>query len=531
MEAEEPTQQQQQQREEPSLAARHASGSLTSSAFWLMCARTLAFGFSFALPLLLVRSLSQTDFGIYKQVFLIVMTAVNILPLSFQMTAFYFLPREHARERRAQIVFNILIFHLAAGGLGSLFVFLRPELLAAVFNTPELAGYAPQIALVMWLWVGSWFFEYVAIANGEVRMATALITSLQLTRTLLLVAAAFSFASVGAIIYASIAQGVLQLAALVIYINSRFEKFWRHFSWPMMRTQAAYALPFGFSSLFYFMQLNIDNYFVSHNFGAAAFAIYSIGCFQLPLYQILSDSTVAVVIPRVSYLQKEGEHREILVLIARMVRKLAAVYFAVYVFLTVMGREFILVLFTERYLASWPIFVVNLIVIPLTIIQNAYEPIVRAYAENRYFLLGVRTIIFTLLCGALWYGTPRYGMIGAITIGITANAIERLIIAAKAARVVHVTRRDWALLKDVGLLAVAALAAGAVTFGARSLLADVKPFYALALCGVAFGLVYLLLVTLLGVVTTDERDALRRKAVQLRSLLLWKRATTVSPPV
>jgi O-antigen/teichoic acid export membrane protein len=526
MEAEEPTSQ-----EETSLSARHASGSLTSNAFWLMCARTLAFGFSFALPLLLVRSLSQTDFGIYKQVFLVVMTAVNILPLGFHMSAFYFLPREHEQARRSLVIFNILLFHLVVAGAGSLLLALRPDLLATIFNTSELAAFAPHIAVVLWLWVGSWFFEYVAVANGEVRMATVLITGLQLTRTLLLVAAGFFFASVEAIIYASIIQGALQLGALVFYINSRFRSFWRHFNWPMMRKQAAYALPFGFASLFYFMQLNIDNYFVSHNFGAAAFAIYSIGCFQLPLYQILSDSTVAVVIPRVSYLQKEGAHHEILALIARMVRKLAAVYFAVYVFLTIMGREFIVVLFTEQYLASWPIFVINLVVIPLTIIQNAYEPIIRAYAEHRYFLLAVRMTIFTLLCAALWYGTPRYGMVGAITIGITANAVERLIIAVKAARVVGVRRRDWFLLKDVGLLAVAALTAGAATFGVRSLVADVKPFYALALCGIVFALVYLTLVMLLGIVTTDERDALRRKAVQLRSLLLWKRATAISPPV
>src|SRR2546429_8408417 len=83
------------------------STSLTARAFWLIFAKTLAFGFGFVLPLLLVRRLSQTEFGLYKQAFLVVGTASGILPLSFSMSAFYFLPRE--RERRGAGVFHILL--------------------------------------------------------------------------------------------------------------------------------------------------------------------------------------------------------------------------------------------------------------------------------------------------------------------------------------------------------------------------------------------------------------------------------------
>ena len=81
--------------------------SMTVRAVWLVCGRLLASVFSFALPLLLVRRLSQHDFGVYKQVFLIVGTAMTALPMGFGMSAFYFLPREH--DRRSLIVLNILL--------------------------------------------------------------------------------------------------------------------------------------------------------------------------------------------------------------------------------------------------------------------------------------------------------------------------------------------------------------------------------------------------------------------------------------
>ncbi len=64
METEEQTQ---QQEEAPDgLAARHGGGrDSATSPTWPMCARALAFGFSVILPMLLVRSLRQTDFGVY----------------------------------------------------------------------------------------------------------------------------------------------------------------------------------------------------------------------------------------------------------------------------------------------------------------------------------------------------------------------------------------------------------------------------------------------------------------------------------
>jgi hypothetical protein len=58
-------------------------------------------------------------------------------------------------------------------------------------------------------------------------------------------------------------------------------------------------------------------------------------------------------------------------------------------------------------------------------------------------------------------------------------------------RLLGVTRRDAVLLRDVGKLALAALAAGVVADVIRLLLARQSAFAILAICGVAFALVYL----------------------------------------
>ena len=100
--------------------------SLTARALWLLIAKILAFAFSIALPLLLVRRLSQEEFGLYKQAFLVVGSAITLLPLGFQMSAFYFLPRE--RERKGHVVFNIMLFNVVVSGLACLALFVKPDI-------------------------------------------------------------------------------------------------------------------------------------------------------------------------------------------------------------------------------------------------------------------------------------------------------------------------------------------------------------------------------------------------------------------
>src|SRR5256884_2824439 len=51
-------------------------------------------------------------------------------------------------------------------------------------------------------------------------------------------------------------------------------------------------------------------------------------------------------------------------------------------FLLVSGRDFIVILFTERYLDSWPVFAIGLALLPLSLISTASDPVFRAYPER-----------------------------------------------------------------------------------------------------------------------------------------------------
>ena len=96
----------------------------TEGAAMILFGRTMAFAIAVALPILLARKLTPGALGLYKQVFLVVNTAMNVIPLGFGMNVYYFLPRE--RERRGPVVFNTILILCASGLLAALAVTFWP---------------------------------------------------------------------------------------------------------------------------------------------------------------------------------------------------------------------------------------------------------------------------------------------------------------------------------------------------------------------------------------------------------------------
>ncbi len=431
--------------------------------------------------------MDREQYGLYKQAFLLITTAMTVLPLGVPMSAFYFLPRERARRR--ETVLNIVLFHAAVGALACGALALFPSLLTAIFGDPRLAPYSAWIGAAILFWIMGAFLDMVPVANDEVRLASAFIIGIQASRALLFVGALLLFGTLRALLVAAVLHGVVQTAVLACYLESRFAGFWRAFDWSVLRNQLSYAIPLGAAGLLMILQTDLHNYFVSHHFGPAQFAVYSLGTLQLPLMGLIWEATNSVLITRVSALQKQNKLREIVLLVVRAASRLSAVYFPVCVFLLVAGREFIRALFTARFADSWPIFAVNLTLLPLGIVL--LDPLYRAFERERYFLLRLRLALAAALIVTLWRYTDRLGMLGVIGLVVTIAAVERLVMAIHYCRLLGVTARDAVLLRDIGKLALAAVAAGVVAALVRWWLVPHGALVVLGGCGVAFAAVYL----------------------------------------
>ncbi len=481
------------------------SRSLTSLTGWLLIGKILSFMMAVALPLLLVRRVSKDEFGLYKQAFLAVGTAIATIPVSFQMSMYYFLPREP--KHRGQVVLNVLLWYTLATSLALIALSLFPALLRVIFNSSELMPYARLIGVVIVLWGVASVLESVVVANQESRVAASMIIAAQFSKTVFMLAAVLYLPTVGSLLYAAVAQGIAQTALLLFYVNWRFPGFWRGFNWGLLRRQLSYALPLGLAGVLWTLENDYHNYFVSNRFGAADFAVYSIGCLDIPLVTLLGEAVGSVLIPRAAALQQQGNPRELVELTARAMRKLALVYFPVAAFLWVGGRDFIVALFTNRYLDSWPLFAVNLIMLPFAVLLS--DHIVRAYAEYRYMVLRLHAVLLALIVVLLWPATRYFGLLGAVMVVVAAGVAGRVYLAFKMGAVIGVRRSDWRLLGGVALAALAAAAAALLTAAVRPLFLSLKPLFTLIACGACFSASYLAAVLLLKIPEPEERAMVR----------------------
>lgn len=488
--------------------SKRAQSSLTLQAARLVAAKCVAFGLSSALPVLLVRRLNIEAFALYKQVFLVLGSAMALAPLGFGMSALYFLPREHDPLRRAQVVFNVVLFVFATSGSLCAILFLRPGFLVLLVGEPRLASLSPFIGMAIMLWSVGSFLEIASLASGDAEWTAWFIVGSQITRTALLLTAGVAFGTVEALVYAAIVQGVLQTLVLLIYLHLRFGRFWAVFSWDMARAQLVYALPFGLAAATLQFQFDVPQYFVAHHFSAADYAIYAIGVFNLPLLPILAESAGSVMIPRVSELQSRGDVRAIVEATARMLRTLALVYFGVFSFLFVCGREFIVVIFTTQYARAWPVFAINLLLIPLALFTSGCDPILRAYSNYRYFFLKVRVSLVLMLVVILWLLDRRLTLTSLTAVVVTIAAIERLVTSLAVCAILGLSRTDLSLFCPIGKIAAAALVAGTVTLAVRAAVASAGLPAVLVAETLAFWFAYGIGTAFAGVLRIQDVDVL-----------------------
>jgi O-antigen/teichoic acid export membrane protein len=460
---------------------------LAVQAFWLTASKLVAAGLSICLPILLVRLMPQTEYGVLKEALLFVTTAASVAMFGVGMSAFYYMPRHP--ERGGQIALNILIYNLVAGWIPFLIVVLYPSLLRGLFRTDALAPLAALLGLLVLLTLSSSLVQQIPTALQDVRSSTLFIVGTQAARAIMLAAAALWFGTVKSIIIAALLNQLMAIALLFWYLEGKFPRFWTQFDWQFFKEQLAYALPYGAFGMIWVIQKDLDNYFVSASLGPRDYAIYSVGWVDVPLLTLAVESVASVMIVRVSTLEKEDRKEDIRYVTAAATNRLAAMQFPLFAMLFVAGHDLIVLLYTRAYEQSANIFLVSIFLLLLGVFL--LDPIVRAYKGLRNFLLVVRISIFIALFCVLGPVIRHFGMMGAAVTAVAAQTFERIIIAWGAARAVEAKPRDIRLYADLFKVTAVTVFAGAVAYGVRNLIPSALLIPRIIAVGLSVSAIYL----------------------------------------
>jgi O-antigen/teichoic acid export membrane protein len=352
-----------------------------------------------------------------------------------------------------------------------------------------------------------------------------------------MIVAALAFGTLRSILMAAILQGAIHIVLVAIYLRRRFGRLWARFDWRLFRAQVGSALPFGIGGLVAVLQEDMHNYFVSSYYDAAGFAVYAIGCFQLPLLGVLTGSFASAFNPEVARNQQAGNYEGIVLAWAHVTRSLAFVLAPTFALLLLMRREFITGLFTAQYAAAVPIFAVYLLVVLIQI--SMHYPILRAFDEFKFFRFKLYAVLLPVTFGALHLGHRVGGLAGIAAAVVAVRALDACVIVRVIGRKMRMGWRDLRrfapLLRIAGAVGVATIGAGLaraaliksewLTGLAEAVANIVKrgsgattagSLLLLVCCSFVFGIVYLSSAWVMGAVTETEKAALGRVVGKFR---------------
>ena len=467
----------------------------------LMSGRMLSFAATFFIPVVLVRVFTPGEFGTYKQVFLVYMTVYGIAQLGMAESLFYFLPR--APQKAGRYVLNSLLMLLAAAMIFSGLLVKEESKIAELLSNSGLAQYLPLLAVYLLLMTMSATLEIVMISRKQYRRAAFSYAFSDVLRASVLILPALLLRSLYWLFLGAVAFALLRFGATLFY-------FWREVGDEfrpdvrLLKQQLAYALPFEMAVVVEILHTNIHQYVVSHYFDAATFAIYSVGCLQIPLVDFLASPAGSVMMVRMSEDIRDGCHDSVITLWRETTRKLALIFFPLFGLLLVTARDLIVFLFTDKYVASVPIFMIWSAIILFSALRT--DSALRVYAQTR-FLFVLHLLRLVVVVGLISVFLSAFGLSGAVLITLLSLGIAKVLSLARLKRLMQVrTARllPWRSLAAVGAVSVAAYL---VALGIQSSLGfSVMP--RLLVVGFVYMCSYVALLLRFGLLNSRERLAL-----------------------
>jgi O-antigen/teichoic acid export membrane protein len=481
----------------------------------LMSGRIAAFAITFLTPVLLVRVFTQSEFGTYKQLLLMTYTLFFIAQCGLAESLFYFLPKNPAQGGRYAV--NAVAMLFISGIVCAAGLLINPSAIASWMSNPTLVHYMPVIGAYLVFMLMGTVLEITMISFKRYKLAAATYVSSDLLRAFFLVIPALITGSLMWALTSSVVFLFLRVCAIFGYFRWEFGRD-LGLDRQLLREQCAYALPFSLSVIVQVIQQNYHQYAVAFNFDAATFAIYSVGCLQIPLVDFMATPASNVMMVRMTEELRERGIGRLLPIWHDTSHKLALLFFPFVGLLVVNAYQLITLLFTKAYAASVPIFMVWCLSILLAAFQT--DGVLRVFAEMRcLFMINVTRLALVLLTMGWFLST--FKLMGAVLITLVGMLLAKIMALARIRSVLETSIRELFPWRNLGgiLLAATAAAIPAVILN-RQL--DIPAFVLLLLSGIAYMATYGALVMAFGLLDEGEVAAIKRK------LYVWNRRSVQS---
>ena len=474
------------------------SDSTFKPAMLLTGGRIVGFLATFFIPVVLVRVFDKVDFGTYRQLFLIFTTIFYAAQFGMAESLYYFMPKSPALSNR--YIVNAIVALSCAGVLCLGLIVAGESQLSRLVNNDAISRHAVPLGVYTLLMMVSAVLEIAMTARKHYLWASATYAGSDTLRAALLILPVFFFRGLEWLMLGAVTYAFMRCVVLVVYLRNDFKGKIR-VDWACLRDQLRYAIPFGLAIVVGILQTNFHQYSVSHYFDAATFAIYSVGCLQIPIVDFIMTPATSVMMVRMSERIGQGRHDALLAMWHDMSRKLALMFIPLVAILLLNARGIFVLLYTEAYLRSVPIFMVWSAAILFTILPT--DAVLRVFAQTR-FLLILNIISLALFAFSIRWFLARFDLIGAVLVTVLTAALAKGLALLRVKKLLQVPMRGLLPWRSLTGIVLAAVAACVPTMVFQSQFQQLPVLAILPIAGVVYSFFFLALIRIFGALTEVE---------------------------
>jgi O-antigen/teichoic acid export membrane protein len=390
--------------------------SLKKQSYWLFTGRLGAFCIQFVTPVLLVRLLTKSDYGLYQFVITIVHTLLPVLTLGFNNSLYYFYP--NAGDKRPQLLTQTFgCIFIISSLIFFIFLIFYP-MITDRFNA-EITNVLLPAGFIVYFLVISSMIRHIIILEKKAFLNAAYLVIEQACWTSSVIVPIFIYRSPYYGIWGLAFFSFCRTLFFLIYLMTNYSGLFRISDFRYVLRQIKYVVPIAVGESVGSIGRRTDRFVVSAITGLADFASYAVATFKIPMLTIIFRSIFQVAVPKLSEYSNAGDIRSAKLLWHKVIETAALVTVPSVILFQIMAEQIVIVLFTDRYLDAVLPFRI-LLLMPL-FQMTGYGLISRSFNKTGVYLKANLVMLSSGLISSLIL-TPAFGIFGASVSAVIAFA-------------------------------------------------------------------------------------------------------------
>ena len=452
----------------------------------------------------IVRILTQYEYGSYRQIVLLYSIFSIIFFLGIPQSIYYWLPKTNDSNRKTLVLQSEILLFILGIFLGVIF-FITSNTWANSFSNDQLSKLLKAFSIYPVFDFPIQVLPPILIciekhklsANVNVLFSTTYVLSLLIP--LLLGFSLFeAFCSL-------LIVSAIQFVFVCVYLLKIFKEYHISFDKKLLISQLKYSIPLGISSILVIISRELDKLIISFFFTPDKYAIYSIGARELPLVSIIPYAVSSTLFPKYVSLLESKRYRRLLDLISSSIRKVGLIMIPIIPLFFILSKEIVNVLYTSDYLESIPVFKLYLILILFHI--TAFDSILLSMGLSKYIMqLTVIFVILNLLLNILFI--KLFGFIGPAISTVIVTLIVTILYIQKIGNQLDISWKKImpysVIMKIILISLIALIPCVFIEF------LNISDALKIIVVSVIYGTVYLMLLKKFEILLAEDIDLLKR---------------------